>query len=115
MIRLIAVVASMIPAMDTMFIFYAPVAVGDTSRPLLMTLMRDHSTETWAKGDARVVRGRHELVLRPLAVARLAVEPERKVSAAGQVSRANCQPAVSRPQWSHFNQRRTDDRAMRSS
>jgi hypothetical protein len=30
MIRLIAVVASMIPAMDTMFIFYAPVAVGDT-------------------------------------------------------------------------------------
>jgi hypothetical protein len=80
-----------------------------------MTFMRDHSTDTRAKGDGRVVRGRHELILRPLAVTSLAVEPECKSSAAGQVSRASCQPAVSRPQWSHCNHRRTDDRAMRSS
>ena len=77
MIRLTTVVASTIPAMDTKFIYYSPSRLASLVSNCTNDFHARSSAITRSKGDARVVRGRHELILR-LAVASFALEPERK-------------------------------------
>ncbi len=96
-------------------LFYSPLGVGDTR--LLMTSICDLSTHHAGEAPRpETPRGRHAPYPSTACRRQLGrTGSERKLSTACQFSRASCHPAVSRPQWSHCNQRRPADRAMRSS
>jgi hypothetical protein len=97
-------------------LFYSPIGVGETRLVLPMTLICDHSNPS--RGRRATPESLAGATTYPSTACRRQLgrrASERKLSAAGHISRASCQPPVSRPQWSHCNQRRADDRATRSS